>query len=277
MKNKKLTKRKDLVFLYKFKKKIKITLKVVSVLLVVVVALLIILGEKHVGSLLLNVSSYYKKQLYNVNYNICNRLIINGIKYSNLNEVQNLVSQYCYGKNGNINNLRNQILENPWVKDVYIQKKFPNSLVVNIVEYNPFAIILDDNKEFKLVDEFGDIINISDNEIREFNYLFMITGENFKKEINNLFNMLSIYYNVANKITKVRRVGDRRWDLILNKKLLVKMPEENEDIVETWNILDKILNIYGFDINLEEIDLRLKDKIFLKYKDKTAEEIKNRY
>lgn len=275
MNNKKLTRRKDLVFLYRFKKKIKTTLKIISVLGVVLVLLLIIIEERHVKTLLDTMGSYYKKQVYNVNYNICNRLIINGIRYSDLDEIQNLVGQYCQKQSININELRDQIIENPWIKDVYIQKKFPNSLVVNIIEYNPFAIILDENREFRLVDEFGDVINIDDEKIREFNYLFMITGDNFKKEINNLFNLLSIYYNVANRITKVRRVGDRRWDLILNNNILVKMPEESEDIVETWTILDKILNIYGFDINLEEIDLRLKDKIFLKYKDKTAEEIKN--
>lgn len=105
----------------------------------------------------------------------------------------------------------------------------------------------------------------------------MITGENFKSEVNNLFNLLSIYYDIARKATRAKRIGNRRWDLILNNNIVVKLPEENSDITESWAILDKIINIYGFDVDLEEIDLRLKDKVFLKYKNRVAEEIKDKY
>ena len=58
---------------------------------------------------------------------------------------------------------------------------------------------------------------------------------------------------------------------------MVKMPEESDDEADIWAVLDKVLNVYGFDIDLSEIDLRLKDKIFLKYNNGVAEEIREKY
>ena len=55
------------------------------------------------------------------------------------------------------------------------------------------------------------------------------------------------------------------------------MPEESDDEADIWAVLDKVLNVYGFDIDLSEIDLRLKDKIFLKYNNGVAEEIREKY
>lgn len=268
--------KKKYLIIYNFKKKIKHLAKISIFVLVVLLLVLVFFKEKHAKVFMEKINQYYKKQIFNINYNICNRLVINGIKYSNLHSIQKLINDYCTEEGMTIENLRENILKNPWVKDVFIQKKFPNSLVVNIMEYNPFAITVDDKKKLKLIDEFGDVVNIGEAETKRFNHLFMITGENFKEEVNNLFNLLSVYYDVARKATKARRIGSRRWDLILNNNVVVKLPEENDDIAETWMILDKIINIYGFDVDLEEIDLRLKDRIFLKYKSRVMEEIKNR-
>ena len=86
---------------------------------------------------------------------------------------------------------------------------------------------------------------------------------------------MSIYYEISSKVFKIERIGNRRWNLILKNNIVVKLPEENENIFNAWNNLNKIINIHGLDIGLEEIDLRIKDRIYLKYKDQVAEEIKN--
>ncbi len=270
-------KNKKYLIVYKLKKKTKTFVKNSIIISIVLIVFLVLYKEKHIKQILDKTEFYFKKQIFNINYNICNRLIVNGIKFSDLQKIQELVNNYCLKQDITIEDLRTEILKNPWIKDVFIQKKFPNSLLINIVEYNPFAITINDKKQLKLIDEFGNIINIDDKETKKFNHLFMITGENFKSEVNNLFNLLSIYYDIARKATRAKRIGNRRWDLILNNNIIVKLPEEDDNITESWTILDKIMNIYGFDVDLEEIDLRLKDKVFLKYKNRVAEEIKDKY
>ena len=218
--------------------------------------------------------SYYKEQITTINKNICNKVVINGIKYSNYNNIQSSINDYCNNNDVSIKDLKNNILADYWIRDLYIQKQFPNTLRININEYNPFAILTKDGFSYNLIDEYGDIINIPKKDIENFKHLLIIFGDDIKSEINNLFNLLSIYYNITLKLVQVDRIGDRRWNLILQDGILIKMPEEDENIFEAWNNLDKILNIYGLDVDLQEIDLRIKDKIYLKYKDKTAEEIK---
>lgn len=217
----------------------------------------------------------YNKQLNLINKNICNKLIINGIKYSNYSNIQEQINNYCNNSSITMEELRNNILKDYWIKDLYIQKIFPNTLKINIIEYNPFAILTKDNLIYHLIDEYGDIINIPNDEIDNFSYLLIIVGDDVKNEINGIFNLLSIYYNITKKLIKIERIGNRRWNLILKDNIIVKMPEENDDIFDVWNNLDKVINIHGLDINLREIDLRIKDKIYLKYNDATAKEIKN--
>lgn len=225
---------------------------------------------------IINISkNYYNDKIIKLNKNICDKVIINGIKYSDYNYIQNNINEYCSSKKISIKKLKNALMEDYWIKDLYIQKIYPDTLKINIIEYNPFAIYTDNNINYHLIDEFGNEIKIPKKEISNFDYLFVISGENIKDKINDLFNLLSIYYNISNKVYKIERVGNRRWNLFLKNNILVKLPEENENIFNVWNNLDKIINIHGLDIGLEEIDLRIKDKIYLKYKNKIAEEIKN--
>lgn len=217
----------------------------------------------------------YKQHLNIINNNICSKLVINGIKYSNYSKIQGYVNNYCNNDNVSIEQLRNNILKDCWIKDLYIQKQFPHTLKVNIIEYNPFAILTKDNQHYELIDEYGNTINIPQNDIINFSYLLVVVGDNVKQEMNNIFNLLSIYYNVTRELLKIERVGNRRWNLILKGNILVKMPEEGVGNLGVWITLNKLINIHGITVDLEEIDLRIKDKIYLKYKEKTVREIKN--
>lgn len=211
-----------------------------------------------------------------LNKNICNRLTIEGIKYANYNQIKNLVQNYCSDPSFTILNLENKIIQDPWIQEVYIHKKLPNSLAINIIEHTPFALLKDDSSKFKLIDSFGNIVNIPENEVYTFNFLLKIIFSNFDKiEINNLFNILSVHSNLAKKIKSIERIGNRRWNLRLDNNILIKMPEEDDEILESWNVLDNILGIYGLEIGLKEIDLRINGKVFLKYDDNIAKEIKN--
>lgn len=230
---------------------------------------------KFKDNILYKLKDFYDDKMAMINKDICNKVIINGIKYSNYENIQNSINKYCSTKTASIKKLKKDILLDYWIKNIQIQKIYPNTLKINIIEYNPFAIYTKDGFNYNLIDEYGNNINIPKKNIADFNYLLIVSGEDVKDKINDLFNLLSIYYNISNKIYRVERIGKRRWNLILKNNIVVKLPEENENIFNVWNNLDKIINIYGLDVDLQGIDLRIKDKIYLEYKDKTAEEIKN--
>lgn len=213
-----------------------------------------------------------------VKKNACKNISINGIKYSNYTDIQNHINKYCSNRHKNIKDLKSSIENDIWIKDAKILIKLPSGIVINIVEYNPFALITNDGINYKLIDEFGNFINVSQDEIITFGYLLKIVGFDVKNyEINNLFNMLSIHYKIAKNVNSVVRIGDRRWDIILSDNIIAKMPEENNSISvsDAWDILDNIINVPEILSNLKEIDIRNQDKIYLKYNDMTFKKIIN--
>jgi hypothetical protein len=267
--------RRYIVFLYRVRRFVRRIPRVLSTVLVLIIVLFVFLGRKEGLGVADLIKKVYEKQVLAINSNICSKLIINGIKHANYGRIQNHINDYCSGNNMVIEVLKQKIIEDPWIRDLYIQRKFPNSLKIYIIEYNPFALLIGKDNSTQLIDEYGTVINIIQDDMTKFSHLLVITGDNFKSEINNLFNMLSIYYNIAENLAKIERVGNRRWNLVLKNNVIIKMPEENDDIFDAWIVLDKIFSIYGFDIDLREIDLRIKDKVFLKYKNNTAQEIKD--
>ena len=206
------------------------------------------------------------KILYSIKKQTCKNIIINGLKYSDYKYVQNNINEYCSNKEKTLKILRNSIIKDPWIKDLKIVVKLPNTTIININEYSPFALLTNDNKNYKLVDESGIIIETNQNDISMFGYLLKITGDNMKDyEMNNLFNIMSIHSEITKNINSITRIGNRRWNIVFTNNIIVKMPEYDEYMLDTLNILDNIIKIYGIMSNLKEIDMRNKDKIYLKY------------
>lgn len=200
------------------------------------------------------------------NYDICSQFYIDGVLYSNYFDIQNSVNKYCTNFDYTINDLKNDILKDPWVKSVNIYKKYPNRLEIKLVEYNPFAIWVNNIGDYKLIDEYGDVISVPTKEVKGFKNLFIIIGDDIKPEVYNVFNLLSIYNNVSNNVVKIIRIGNRRWNLIFKNGMVAKLPEEDENYFKVWKELDNIVLTSNNNDNLQVIDLRIRNKAYLKYK-----------
>ena len=224
---------------------------------------------------LLYVNNIFKKFINDVPFlysktfhkNICNDLEINGIDKADFFKIKTDVANFCDLDNkNNLNILLNKIKQDPWIKNVSIRRILPNRLEINVEEYSPFAILKTNNK-YELIDENGMVINISEREKRGYYNLIFITGDGAKENIYGLFNMLSTKPYLFSRIKSIIRIGNRRWNFELDNGIIIKMPEN--DIIDAWEKLDKIISIKGSEINIKSIDLRNKDKIFLE-EDKTT-------
>ncbi len=210
-----------------------------------------------------NLALAYSKVIYK---NICVNIEINGVERSNVENIREKIYDFCELENkNNIGKLLNEINEDPWIKNISIKRKLPNTLKIEIEEYLPFAILNYDNS-LHLIDENGIIIQISEKEKRAYYNLLIVAGEGSKENIYSLFNLLSSNPNLFSRIKSALRISERRWNLILDNGILIKMPEKN--VIDAWSKLDKILSIRGSEIDLKVIDLRNDDKIFLEERDK---------
>lgn len=220
--------------------------------------------ENFLESYIYSIKNFVKKTIIGTGISKCSNLTINGINYSNKKNLYNNIYNYCNNKI-DIQKLKEELEKEIWIKDILIQQKSIDDLFINITEYIPFAIYIDNNNKIKLIDEQGNFINIKEDEIKLFNKLLIIVGEPTSDDVYNIYNMLSIYSNITNKIFKIARINNRRWNLILKNNIIVKLPEEEENIISVWKTLDELLSLKNIEDDLLYIDLRVKDKVYLKY------------
>ena len=106
-----------------------------------------------------------------------------------------------------------------------------------------------------------------------FEKFIIITGNESKKNIKNLVNILDLYSDL--KITSAKYISLRRWDLILEDKLKIKLPENKYDIALN-NLNEILLNLKKFDYNLIDfIDLRVPEKAIIRFNNKENFELLN--
>lgn len=229
-----------------------------TVLVIALTIYLTVILYKNSAKLKKGTSLAYSKLIYN---NICGNIEINGVSRADTEKIQNDIYEFCNLEDKNdMNPLLNKINEDPWVKDITIKRKLPNTLEIQIEEYLPFAIWKNGNR-LHLIDENGEIIKISEREKRSYYNLLIVAGEGSKENIYSLFNLLASNPSLFSRIKSALRIGERRWNLELDNGIIIKMPEK--DALDAWNRLDKLLSIKGSEIDLTVIDLRNKDKIFL--------------
>ena len=157
------------------------------------------------------------------------------------------------------NKKMNEIIsQNEWIHFVNINKKFPSTINVVIVEHEPFVFWKKGNnnliitKEFTLIEKFS-LNNFSNQPQAKGNFDIEDLKKLYKALNNNNFDLSSI--------TSFEFINSERWDLFLkgNKKIMLGRHDYNQQISN----LNKVL-IQSKDEKFTYIDLRLKNKIFVK-------------
>jgi cell division septal protein FtsQ len=150
------------------------------------------------------------------------------------------------------------VLQNEWIHFLNINKKFPSTVNVMVVEHEPFVFWKKGNnnliitKEFTLIEKFN-LNNFSNQTQAKGNFDIEDLKRLYKALNNNNFDLANI--------TSFEFTNSERWDLFLkgNKKIMLGRYDYNQQI----NNLNKVL-IQSKDEKFTYIDLRLKNKIFVK-------------
>ena len=92
---------------------------------------------------------------------------------------------------------------------------------------------------------------------------------NAPKLVDNLKN------NFNFEITRAEYIGKRRWNLLINDKLNIKLPE-NEYVAAIKSLSKLLIKIEKFDYNLIEfIDLRIPKKAIIRFDDNNKIDLLN--
>ena len=111
------------------------------------------------------------------------------------------------------------LLENlDWVATATVQRSFPNTLEISVVERQPFAV-WQRAGSYYVIDRSGSAIsNVMPGKLPD---LPLVSGEGAQFEVANLVNQLEVSPDLSSKVRGAARVGQRRWNLYLDNGITV--------------------------------------------------------
>ena len=169
-----------------------------------------------------------------------------------------------------LENLYERLMALPWIHHVIIQRKLPSILSIKIVERTPRALFQHQGS-FTLVDEEGVVIEQVDP--KTYATFIVLTGKDAPKNSPVLLRELKEFPIIEQRSTGAVFISERRWDLILDHNIRIKLPQEN--IKNAFNQLEKLIQDGKLSADdIKSLDLRQKDRIYFFLSDKALEKKK---
>ena len=161
----------------------------------------------------------------------------------------------------NIIKIRQRINNLSWVKDSKIFLRPLGKLDIVVFEYIPFGVSKY-KKLFYLIDSNG--LRFKAIKSSEFPEIFRLHGEGATFAIKELQPIIQKLRQLSFNVIKIERVDIRRWDIFTKEGFVIKLPNINP--INSIDFLYPLKNINYSE--LHSIDLRIKDRISLKYNKK---------
>ena len=165
--------------------------------------------------------------------------------------------------------LRQQLMQLPWVKDARVSRRLPDTLAVDIVEREPAAVWQNEGK-LALIDKGGVVLEpVSINAMPD---LPLVVGTDANLQAVRLGRLLEAAPALKPVVSGATWVGNRRWDLRFQSGETLSLPEGDSAAAAalvTFARLDGINHLLGRGIR--RFDMRDPDKFVLRLpKDKAS-------
>ena len=158
--------------------------------------------------------------------------------------------------------IKHNLEQIPWISQVTVKRFLRGVISVSIQEREP-AVVFREGQNLYLADRFGKII-VEDNE-RVFRGLVVVSGEESLLNLNELLFIIDSEPLLSRLVLEVSRIGKRRWDVLLNGDLLVRLPEHKP--YYAWHKLAELQRSRAIVTDeLSVIDMRVPGKVFLSRK-----------
>jgi cell division protein FtsQ len=148
----------------------------------------------------------------------------------------------------------------PWVSAAVIERRLPDTLYVRLVERTPLALWQHDGK-VHLIDEAGSVIPVT--RLDRFAKLTLVVGADAASHAARLRAMLAKQPDIDARVTAAIRVGGRRWNLRIDRRIDVLLPADDAaGAVAALARLERSSAILDRDV--ETIDMRLPDRLVVR-------------
>ncbi len=160
--------------------------------------------------------------------------------------------------NVNLSNIYNNLIDNNWVRELYVERVLPNTIKIDIKEKNPIGI-WQYGMSNKLITKNGEIISTAN--VNKFkNILPIIHGDLANKHANSILKILRTNETFSKNIWSLTYINNRRWNLHFNQGIIILLPRKN--VLQAWNKIIKLQEQYNvLNLGLTELDFRNPSKI----------------
>ena len=155
--------------------------------------------------------------------------------------------------------IRQRLLEYGWVKDARVSRRFPDTLVIDIVEREPAALWQDEDR-LTLIDAEGVVLDRVP--VSDMPDLPLLIGKGANSHAVALDRLLSLVPALKAQLVSATWVGERRWDLSFQSGETVALPEGDQaaaSALTRFAKMDKSAGLLGRGI--VRFDLRIPGKM----------------
>jgi cell division protein FtsQ len=121
--------------------------------------------------------------------------------------------------------IRDRLLEYGWVKDARVSRRFPDTLVIDIVEREPAALWQDEDR-LTLIDKEGVVLDRV--QVSQMPDLPLLIGKGANAHAVALDGLLSKAPALKAQLVSATWIGERRWDLSFQSGETVSLPEGDQ-------------------------------------------------
>lgn len=162
---------------------------------------------------------------------------------------------------------REELAKLPWIQSVDVQKVYPDRVRISLVERQPYAV-WQHSDELDIIDKDGRVIVPFRPGLA--GELPLVVGVGADAKAADFVKEVSAFPEIHDRVRAYVRVGDRRWDILLDNGVRIKLPETNAmarlaDAVKA----DKEQGLFSRDIL--SVDLRLPDRMTVALSDGALE------
>jgi cell division protein FtsQ len=165
---------------------------------------------------------------------------------------------------------RLRLEELPWIDTAIVERRLPDVIYVKLTEHKPLALWQNEGK-FALIDPKGAVI--LPEATSQFAKLPVVIGKEAPKHAESLLLLLATEPALAARVSAAIRLGDRRWNLIMNNGVEIRLPEEEAELA--WARVaaaDRDRKLLARDVQM--IDLRMPDRMIIRTGSPPAERLR---
>ncbi|MCW1430529.1 cell division protein FtsQ/DivIB [Novosphingobium sp. JCM 18896] len=201
------------------------------------------------------------------------RVDVRGVK--NLNELK-IYERVLAERNRamplvDIDALRQELIQLSWVKDARVSRQLPDTLVIDVVERVPHAVLKKPGNRLALIDSEGnELETVSAARAKG---LLMVGGPGASKQVVALSALLEAAPALQPQVREAEWIGNRRWNLKFKTGQVLALPEGGQASAKAlmaFARLDGTNRLLGGKV--AAFDMRAPDRIYLRVPDRAKDE-----